>query len=176
MAMHAVKQSISKVRFLTDTFMTGEKLNVMFKYSASCPCGFQNEDRFHILLTCSIYTDLRQYCISKMVDIILNAHPWIITEKMIKHPNALAHLILDPTWFRQDIGSLGKGLPNIMTKSTTDMLEIIGRTFCFQVYKRRFDIMSNTANSSDSETDCEDTYSLHDTSTDSDSSMDTDDE
>ena len=109
-SIHAVKQSISKVRFLTDTFMTGEKLNVMFKYSASCPCGFQNEDRFHILLTCSIYTDLRQYCISKMVDIILNAHPWIITEKMIKHPNALAHLILDPTWFRQDIGRGGTKL------------------------------------------------------------------
>ena len=101
-----------------------------------------------------------------MVNLILDNHPWIITENMIKHPNALGHLILDPTWFREDIGSAGKGLPNIMSKSTTDELENIGRTYCFQVYKRRFDLLSQSDCSSDTETDCDDSYSLHDTSSD----------
>ena len=81
-------------------------------------------------------------------------------------------LILDPTWFRADIGSPGKGLPNILEKTTTDELERIGRTFCYQVYKRRFSLLSDNKDDSDSETDTdEDAYSLHDTS-DYDSSED----
>ena len=171
---HAVKQSISKVRFLTDTLMTGVKLNKMFGHKASCECGYQKEDRFHILLICSIYTDLRQFCINRMVTVILDAHPWIITEAMITHPYALGHLMLDPSWFRGDIGSPGKGLPNIMSKSTTDELEIIGRTYCFQVYKRRFEILSQN-DGNDSETDCDDSFSLHDTSSD-DSDSDSEDD
>ena len=107
-----------------------------------------------------------------MVDIILSTHPWIITKNMIIHPNALSHLIMDPSWFRKDIGSPNKGLPNIMTKETTDKLEIIGRTFCYQVYKRRFELLANI-DDTDSETDCDDSYSLHDitTSTENDSSI-----
>ena len=162
---HAVKQAISKVRFLTDTLMTGVKQNKMFGYKSSCECGFKREDRFHILLTCSFYTDLRQFCIDRMVTVILNVHPWIITETMVKHPYALGHLILDPTWYREDIGSPGKGLPNIMSKKTTDELETIGRTYCFQVYKRRFEILSQKEGD-ESETDCDDSYSIHDTSSD----------
>ena len=98
--------------------------------------------------------------------LIFKVHPWVMTEKMITHPNALGHLMLDPTWFRSDIGSPGKGLPNIMANETTDELEIIGRTYCFQIYKRRHEALSLIDDDSDSETDCDDTYSLHDTTSD----------
>ena len=131
-------------------------------------------DRFHILLTCPTYSDLRKFCIDRMVKLILKVHPWVITEKMITHPNALGHLILDPTWFRSDIGSPGKGLPNIMAKETTDELEIIGRTYCFQIYKRRHEALSLIDDDSDSETDCDDIYSLHDTTSDESTDEETD--
>ena len=104
-----------------------------------------------------------------MVTVILDVHPWIITEKMIRHPYALGHLMLDPSWFREDIGSPGKGLPNIMSKSTKDELETIGRTYCFQVYKIRFEMLSQSEDS-DSETDSDDSFSLHDTSSSNDDS------
>ena len=84
---------------------------------------------------------------------------------MITHPNALAHLILDQGWFRKDIGSPNKGLPNIMSKETTDKLETIGRTFCYQVYKRRFELLSHINDDTDSETDCDESYSVHDSTT-----------
>ena len=76
-------------------------------------------------------------------------------------------LILDPSWFRSDIGSPGHGLPNIMRKETTDELEKIGQVFCYQVYKRRFSILS--VEEDDSETDEESNYTLHDTTEDSES-------
>ena len=173
-SVNAVKQSISKVRFLTDTVMTGEKLAKFYGRSPSCTCGYPIENRFHILLNCPTYTDLRNFFIKRIVQLILKVHPWVITEQMITHPNALAHLMLDPTWFRTDIGSPEKGLPNIMSKTTTDELEIIGRTYCFQVYKRRQETLSITDFDSDSETDCDDEYSLHDTSSDESTDEETD--
>ena len=85
----------------------------------------------------------------------------------------LEHLILDPSWFRFDIGSPGKGLPNILEKSTSDDLEKIGRIFCYQVYKRRLSILTETE-ATDSETDTDDdSYSLHDTTEED--SIETDD-
>ena len=35
----------------------------------------------------------------------------------------LANLILDPTWYRRDIGSNNRGLPNVMTLDDTNDLE-----------------------------------------------------
>ena len=56
-----------------------------------------------------------------------------------------------------------------MTKETTDQLECLGRTFCFQLYKRRFELYAK--DDSDSETEDEgDDLSLHDTSTEGSSS------
>ena len=86
---------------------------------------------------------------------------------MIVESSTLECLILDPTWYRSDVGSPGRGLPNILEKRTTDELERIGRTFCYQVYKRRFSLLSEKKDDSDSETDTdEDEYSLHDTTED----------
>ena len=85
----------------------------------------------------------------------------------------MLYLILDPSWFRSDIGSSGHGLPNIMTKQTTDQLEKIGQVFSYQLYKRRFSILSEEEE--DSETDEESTYTLHDTTKDSESDDYTDD-
>ena len=56
---HASRQAISKMRFLTDTMMNGEKMEKMFGQSAACQCGFPVEHRFHQLLDCPIYNDLR---------------------------------------------------------------------------------------------------------------------
>ena len=85
---------------------------------------------------------------------------------------AFVFLVIDPSWFRIDIGASNKGLPNILTQETADQLEAIGRTFCYQIYRRRFEILSEV--DTDSDTDTDDSYSLHD-STDSSSSEDTSD-
>ena len=77
----------------------------------------------------------------------------------------LANLILDPTWYRRDIGSNNRGLPNIMTPDDTNNLEKMTRTFCYQIYRRRFSLLSDVEDN-ESETDDDDMYSLHDTSDD----------
>ena len=136
-----VKMSISKVRFLTDTLMTGEILHKMYGTNPSCSCGFPSENRFHILLDCNIYDDLRNFCLVAIISLINKSHPNISAE-MIKSRIVLAHLILDPTWYRTDIGSSSKIMPNILNVNEANKLEIIGRTFCFQVYKKRFNILS----------------------------------
>ena len=105
-----------------------------------------------------------------MKNIILINHPHIVTKEMISNRTSFAHLVLDPSWFRDDIGSSGKGIPNILSKETADQLEGIGRTFCFQIYRRRFQTLSEVESDTDSESDSEDTYSLHDSSSDIDSS------
>ena len=122
-----------------------------------------------MILDCPKYSDLRHYCISRLTWIIISNHGNIITEEMIQTRTTIAHLIIDPSWFRIDIGSPNKGLPNILTKDTADQLEAIGRTFCYQIYRRRFEILSEIE--TDSETDTDDSYSLHD-STDSSSNED----
>ena len=147
--------------------MTGEKLAQMFGQNPVCQCGFQVESRLHLLLDCPIYKDLREYCIAKMTELILSKHNNQITEKMIHERIASTHLILDPSWFRMDIGSTGKGLPTAFSKDTADQLEKLGRTFCYQLYRRRFEILSEEDESEDSDEDCNDTYSIHDTSEDS---------
>ena len=58
---HASRQAISKVRFLTDTMMNGEKRNQMFGNKPTCLCGFPTENRRHQLLDCQIYGDLRDF-------------------------------------------------------------------------------------------------------------------
>ena len=136
-------------------------------FSAACHCGFFVEHWFHQLLDCPIYTDLREFCISKMLKIIISKYSDKISEEMVRQRNAMAHLILDPSWFRSDLGSEGKGLPPIMKKEVTDQLENIGRTFCYQLYRRRFELYSNDDSDSDSE---EDIFSLHDTTKGSSSS------
>ena len=163
------------MRFLTDTMMNGHKINKMFGHSAACQCGFPVEHRFHQLLDCQIYNDLREFCINSMTKIITSKHPNQISGAMVRQRNAMAHLILDPSWFRYDIGSEGKGLPCIMTKETADQLEHIGRTFCFQLYKRRFETYSKKEDEEDTDSeDDEDDFSLHDTTEDSSSENDSD--
>ena len=164
-SVNAVKQAISKVRFLTNTLMTGKKISKFFGNKSNCNCGFPVESRAHILLDCTTYTDLRIFRIEKMIETILLHHPWIITEQMIMKRQTLLLLLLDPSWFRKDIGSPTKGLPNIMEKSTTDDLERMGRTLCYQIYRRRFSILNENNDDSETDTD-EEAYSLHDTSED----------
>ena len=101
-----------------------------------------------------------------MTHLIITNYKNIITEDMIHHPDTL--FLLDPSWFRQDIGSHGHGLPNILSEDDANSLECFGRTFCFQIYKRRFGILSEEDTDSETDTD-QDNYSLHDT-TDTDSS------
>ena len=42
-----VKMAISKVRFLTDTVMTGEKMNTMYGSSPQCICQNPLENQIH---------------------------------------------------------------------------------------------------------------------------------
>ena len=95
----SVKMAVSKVRFLTDTVMTGEKLNKMYGMSSKCNCGFSLEDRFHILLDCITYHDLRDICISSIISVIQEGHPEIL-EETICNRTVIAHLLLDATWFQ----------------------------------------------------------------------------
>ena len=164
----ASRQAISKVRFLTNTMMNGSNAHKMFSENATCICGFPSENRRHQILDCSIYDDLRDFCVSRMTHLIVTNYNNIITEDMIHHPDTLFLLLLDPSWFRQDIGSHGHGLPNILSEDDANSLECFGRTFCFQIYKQRFGILSEEDTDSETDTD-EDNYSLHD-STDTDSS------
>ena len=53
------------------------------------------------------------------------------------------------------------------SKDTADQLEQIGRTFCYQLYRRRFEILSEEDESGDSEDDSNETFSIHDTFDDS---------
>ena len=145
--------------------LNGEKAQLFWNESPKCTCGFPVENRLHMILDCSNYDDLRNFCVEQMVTTITSVHPWVIPVESIRSRTAMAHLILDPSWFRRDIGSSGRGLPNIMSKETTDKLESIGRTFCYQLYKRRFSILSEE--DEESETDDSSSYSLHDTSEES---------
>ena len=158
-----VKMAISKIIFLTDTMMTGEKFNLMYGSNPACICGHPLETRFHIILDCPIYSELREFCTKQIVDIIAINHKKIMLSTVLNR-TVLAHLILDPSWYRNDIGSSTKGMPNILNVETANKIEVIGRTFCFQVYKKRFNILTDIENDSDSETSCEDSYSIHDTS------------
>ena len=126
------------------------------------------ENRIHMLLDCLIYTTLRDHCLTKMTQVLLNFSK-SFTPEMIEDRDVKLKMILDPSWFREDVGSQGLGLPNILNKSTADHLERIGRKFCFQVYKRRLELLLQE--DEDSETEDEDSFSIHDTS-DEDSSGD----
>ena len=153
--------------------MNGEKLSQMFSQDPTCQCGFPVENRIHQLLDCSMYNDIRQYCISRMTQLILTKHNNSITSEMIQERKTLVHLILDPSWFRVDIGSIGKGLPNILSKDTADRLEQLGRTFCYQLYRRRLDSLSELDESDDSdESNDSENYSIHDTSEDTSTNSD----
>ena len=108
-----VKMAVSKVRFLTDTMMTGEKINKMYGTNPSCICGHPVETRFHILLDCFKYSELRDYCTKQILEIINQFHP-TVPEAVIMDRTVLVHLILDPSWYRVDIGCTTKGMPNIL--------------------------------------------------------------
>ena len=122
-----------------------------------------------MLLDCSIYTNLRDHCLGKMTQVLSNFSKFL-THEMTQNRTVQLKLILDPSWFRQDIGSPGLGLPNILDKPTCDHLERIGRKYCFQIYKRRLELLSQE--DEDSETEDEDSFSIHDTSDDESSSGD----
>ena len=169
----ATKEAISKVRMLTDTMMNGEKESKMFNRSPQCQCSHPMENRFHLILDCPVYQDNREHCISRMITLINGNHPEI-TEIQIRDRTALCYLILDPSWFRSDIGSPGFSVPNILSIQEANLLEHYGRKFCFQIYKRRTEILLNEDTNYESETEDEDIYSLHDT-TDSVSLTDTSD-
>ena len=81
-----------------------------------------------------------------------------ISENLIRQRTALGFLILDPSWFRLDIGCVGHILPNILTKVEADLLENYGRKFCYQLYKRRLDFLME--DDDDTETETEDDYTL----------------
>ena len=85
------------------------------------------------------------------------------SRQLIRKRNSLIHLILDPSWYRSDIGSDTKGFPNILTEETANKLEKLGRVFCYKIYKRRFSILSEEEEGSDDETEVDSNYSLHDT-------------
>ena len=137
---------------------------MMFNKKPICICYHPYEDRLHMILDCPKYEDLRLFCANEMANLILAKHPNIISKNMITGRTAFAFLVMDPSWFREDIGSIGKGLPNIFTKETADKLEKIGRTFCYQIYRRRFQILSELDTDCDSETDDDVNYSLNDSS------------
>ena len=149
--------------------MTGEKLNKMYGMSSKCNCGFSLEDRFHILLDCITYHDLRDICISSIISVIQEGHPEIL-EETICNRTVIAHLLLDATWFQISIGSPEKILPNILTKKETDTIETISRAYCYRIYRRRFDILSSSETETETETTTDTDFSIHDTSTDGDSS------
>ena len=149
---HTVKMAISKVRFLTDTLMTGVKLHTMFQTNPTCACGYPWEDRYHLLLDCELYKDLRTYCTKMIIGSIQCNHPNISTGT-ITDRTVLIHLILDPTWYRSDIGSSFKIMANVLSAEEANFIETIGRTFCFKIYKRRFQYLSrNDPSDSDDET------------------------
>ena len=104
-----------------------------FGYRSTCNCVFPTEKRSHILLDCTTYNDLRTFSIEKMLKSILLHHIWIITEQMTLQRQTLQLLLLDLSWFRKDIGSSTKGLPNIIEKSTADDLERMWRTL-YQIF------------------------------------------
>ena len=122
---------------------------------------------FKISLICTFFRKFSDILKIQIVrsDLLKSRYPSVINEEMLRGRNAMAHLILDPSWFRKDVGSKGKGLPCIINKETADQLERMGRTFCYQVYKRRFELSSNDDDSDTSEDD--DDYSLHDTTEES---------
>ena len=109
-----------------------------------------------------------------MVFLIRTNYSATISEEMILKPNTLLKLILDPSWFRNDIGSIGLGMPNIISENDANTLECIGRTFCYQLYQRRFQILSEEDTDSETEDD-QDAYSVHDTSDSSSTESDWDD-
>ena len=162
---NACRQAISKIRFLTDTLMNGEKYNKFYNQSPRCICGHPFEDRYHMILDCNKYEDLREYCLVRMVSLITQKYPFISEEMIRQNRLVLANLFLDPTWYRRDIGSNNRGLPNVMTLDDTNDLEKMSRTFCYQIYRRRFSLLSEVEDN-ESETDDDDMYSLHDTSDD----------
>ena len=92
----AVNEAISKVRFLTDTFLTGEKMKLLFNSRASCICGNPLESRIHMLLDCRIYTNLRGYCLNKMMEVILNSSVLLATD-MLTDRKVQLQLLLDPS-------------------------------------------------------------------------------
>ena len=128
-----------------------------------------------MLLDCNKYDDIREYCLSRMVLLITEKYP-VISEEMIRKSRLVqACLILDPTWYRRDIGSGNRGLPNIISQKDADALEKMSRTFCYQIYRRRFSFLSKFDDDDESETDDDDIFSLHDTTEeDYDSSSDDD--
>ena len=123
-----VKMAISKVRFLTDTLLTGEKLSKMYGNNPKCSCGYPLENRFHLLLDCVTFHDLREICITAIISVIQKSHPQIPKE-LIRNRTVIIHLILDSTWYRKDIGSSEKILPNILNKQESNEIEVIGRAF-----------------------------------------------
>ena len=169
----SVKKAISKVRFLTDTLMTGEKINQMYGTSAKCNCGYALEHRFHILLDCNSYQDLRELCFTTIVKVVQKYHPQI-SENLILNRTVIAKLILDPTWYRKDIGLQNKDFPHILAVKESNEIEVIGRAYCYKIYKRRFEILSDSMDGSDSETETDASYSIHDTEESSDTDWESD--
>ena len=130
----ATKKAISKVRMLTDTMMNGEKELLMFNTSSKCQCSHPLENRFHLILDCPIYEDIRTYCISIMIKLITENHPEI-PETQIWDRTTLGYLILDPSWFRSDIGFSQFTLSNVLSIDEANILEHYGRKFCYQYTK-----------------------------------------
>ena len=115
-SLQATKEAISKIRMLTDTMMTGEKLNLMYGQNPKCLCSHPFENRSHLLLDCSIYQDVREHCISRMIHLIVSNHPEI-SEICIRDRTILTLLLLDPTWFPKDKDCPIKLFQNILTTS-----------------------------------------------------------
>ena len=82
----------------------------------------------------------------------------------VRQRKPLMYLLLDPSWFRKDIGSAEHGIPNILSEADALILEGYGRKFCHQIYRRRWQIIAENETEYDTETEDDDDYSLHDTS------------
>ena len=77
-----------------------------------------------------------------------------------------------PEWsisslFRKDIGCMGHGIPNILSEVDADILEGYSRKFCYQLYRRRWQILEENESGSETEDEDEDVFSLHETTEDS---------
>ena len=78
-----------------------------------------------MILDCPKYSDLRNFCATNLKNIVISKHPNTISKEMIMDKTAFVFLVIDPSWFRIDIGASKKGLPNILTQETADQLEAV---------------------------------------------------
>ena len=69
-----------------------------------------------MILNCPKYVDLHHFSVNKMANVFPAICPDILSKNMIIEITAFTFLVIYPSWFRVNNGSMGKGLPNILHK------------------------------------------------------------